>query len=133
MASINENGLCYAEQENIKRMKENMPYIICGDTEDEKFECCPYYQDQFDTCMSDGSQQKALKMAVDLINRQNVEIERLEILSKEFPFAFLRKFTERLKGDITYKWTYNLAHFDDTNKALQDIDKLTKEMIGETK
>ena len=157
MASVNENGLCYAEQENIKRMKEGKPYIVCSNIKDEKFECCPHYQEPFDTCMDDGSHQKALQSALDIITRQKAEIERLKEHLKEVCSCYhrmeslynlkckeldisdrllernkseaIKEFAERLKEKSFY-----CARTDGKDNFMvleMDIDNIVKEMVGE--
>lgn len=146
MASVNENGLCYAEQENIKRMKEGKLCVVCGNIENETYECCPFYQVPLDTCMDDGCQQKALQLAIDLINRQKAEIERLEKAAKDFEECFhrmdslyhikcmelkvaraeaIKEFAKRLKESVEYiPWC-------DYAPVQRCIDDLVKEMERE--
>ena len=91
---------------------------------------------------------------INLINRQQAEIERLKInfenlqktskywkdkcdeLVEELTTAkseAIKEFAERLKSDINKTWYYELENDIHNARALKRVDELVKEMVGDDK
>ena len=108
----------------------------CGD-EEELHWCtqCPYYDKENDFCQEDLHRD-----ALDLINRQKAEIERVRtdfgnmaqhslILIANARTEAVKEFAERLKG-ITSR-QYKLGRFvGEFNVG--DFNKLVKELVGDS-
>ena len=104
-------------------------------------ECC--INDDCDNCPETfgNCEHNAMRKALDLINRQQAEIERLEKheLSEAMKFnkstinqiksEAIKEFAEKVKEEVTY--------YEDTCGVFtpfvdcRDIDSLVKEMVGE--
>lgn len=106
--------------------------------DEEPFRCvdCPLYNDTSPSCT------EALKSyALDLINRQKAEIERLkgstivnnimesQRIKREAKTEAYKEFAERLKKDLFYKC--GDINYSETCDLRNLIDNLLKEMVGE--
>lgn len=71
----------------------------------------------------------AIEYALELINRQQAEIERLKKHNTEVAYKHyndgIKEFAERLKDKSLTKWDYHEA------VDVEEIDNLVKEMVGE--
>ncbi len=102
-----------------------------------KAECteCPYFK-------TNGScSEKLINDAIDLINRQNAEIERykgvIKILENDVATATskaIKEFAERLKSKFAHSGkSTKYGDFTWGDITSYELDNLVKEMAGETK
>jgi hypothetical protein len=100
---------------------------------------CPY-----DTFNARNCTTKLCEDAIDLINRQQAEIERLQrlleqeeksknSLTKKCYKDGITEFAEKLKADINKTWYYELENDTHNARALERVDELVKEMVGDDK
>ena len=122
---IREQGVQMSDNEIIKALE------CCG----EMHECsvCPRYDRSNDFCMEDLHAD-----ALDLINRQKAEIERLrgstivnnimksQRIKREAKAEAVKEFAERLKEKAITYYTI-IGHW----VSVKDIDNLVKEMVGD--
>lgn len=120
-------------------------------------ECCIKPTSDCDNCplyiRGDGDCiDKAKQGALDIINRQQAEIERLQkdlnyaknIITwdgetplckweEEIKSEAIKEFADKLKADINKTWYYELENDTHNARALKRVDELVKEMVGEGK
>ena len=112
----------------------------CMVDELKKYTCdeCPYKP-----C---GCSYALCKDALDLINRQQAELERLTINMNAFGLGMkrekeradtiraeaIKEFAEKLKEDLGI-WSFDFTYYADRAEARGYIDNLVKEMVGEDK
>jgi hypothetical protein len=114
--------------EEIKKALEccSKPYNLCDE--------CPISNDIKDDCKCG---ENLAKNALDLINRQQAEIERLTINMNAFGLGMKR---EKERADIIraeaikeFARALRQQAFDRLYVSIDDIDRLVKEMVGEDK
>ena len=105
----------------------------CGDDMLNWCTDCPYFDKENDFCKEDLHRD-----ALDLINRQQKEIERLSVYNVEIvnriKTSAIKEFAEKLKDNIGDAIRYNYEQapdgFELANYCIEIIDNLVKEMVG---
>lgn len=82
LGSNSPEGDCYMDFFNFNNQNEilndKIKPMTCGNrTNDPKYQQCPYYQDEFETCFEDG-ECDWLKDTAELIEQQQAEITKLK-------------------------------------------------------
>jgi hypothetical protein len=133
--------------EEVIKALEFCSHCVCDDDKTETK--CPYYNMPF--CKN-----YLRKQSLDVINRQQTEIERLkeEVAFKSLKCNLLeqekaknissfvddlklvraeaiKEFADRLKADTNKTWYYELENDTHNARALERVDELVKKMVGE--
>lgn len=113
--------------------KEIIKALECCGDEEELHWCteCPYYDKENDFCQEDLHRD-----ALDLISRQQAEIEELKkVVIDDYASEYdskiraeaIKEFAERLKEKYPWKGDYLYS----TRRTVENIDNLVKKMVGE--
>ena len=97
------------------------------------FRLAPYFN------YKEGDECIIVDDALDLINRQKAEIERLrehiELLDIEheaIKISAIKEFAKKIKEEIAV-WHFDFTYYSEILEACQRVDNIAKRMVGESK